>query len=271
MSERTSYTPGTPCWVDLATPDIEAAAKFYGALFGWEIPELPNSAEMGGYRRAKKNGKDVAGVYPLMEEGQHPAWATYVAVTDAAATGALVNENGGTTIVEPMDIGMGHMAVFADPSGAVFGLWQPVTFNGAELVNEPGCLGWNELNTRDTPAAKEFYGAVFGWGTQEEDSERAGTYTVWTVGEAMVGGMIDVNAIEAAHDVELPREIPPNWLVYFGVEDTDTAVDTVNASGGDVRFGPIDIPVGRFAVVADPAGAVFAIMRPTEETLANMP
>lgn len=265
MSERTSYTPGTPCWVDLATPDIEASAEFYGALFGWDVPELPNSAEMGGYRRAKKNGKDVAGVYPMMQEGQHPAWATYVSVTDAAATGAAVTENGGTTIVEPMDIGMGHMAVFADPTGAVFGLWQPGTFAGAELVNEAGCFGWNELGTRDLAAAKEFYGKVFGWGYDEEESERAGTYTVWKVGDAMVGGMLDIDAIE------LPAEVPPHWLVYFMTEDADGALEKVEAGGGDVRFGPIDIPIGRFAVVADQFGAVFAVMQPSEETQANTP
>lgn len=265
MSERTSYTPGTPCWVDLATPDIEAAEKFYGAVFGWEVPELPNSAEMGGYRRAKKNGKDVAGVYPLMQEGQHPAWATYVSVTDAAATGAAITENGGTTIVEPMDIGMGHMAVFADPTGAVFGLWQPVTFAGAELVNEYGAFGWNELGTRDTAAAKEFYGKVFGWGTQEEAMEGSGTYTVWTVGEASVGGMIDMDAFQ------LPPEVPPNWLVYFSVEDADAAIETIESGGGDVRMGPIDMSVGRFAIVADPFGAVFAVMQPSEQTLAEAP
>lgn len=265
MSERTSYTPGTPCWVDLATPDIEAAERFYGPLFGWEIPELPNSAEMGGYRRAKKNGKDVAGVYPLMEEqGQPSVWATYVAVTDAKATGALVTENGGSTIVEPMDIGMGHMAVFADPAGAVFGIWQPVTFNGAELVNETGAFGWNELGTRDIAGAKEFYGKVFGWGTREEESERAGTYTVWTVGEAMVAGMLDMDALE------MPAEVPPNWLVYFMVEDADAALEKVEAGGGQVMFGPIEIPIGRFAVVADPFGAAFAIMQPSEEMRAEM-
>jgi uncharacterized protein len=265
MSERTNYTPGTPCWVDLATPDIEAAEKFYGAVFGWEIPELPNSAEMGGYRRAKKNGKDVAGVYPMMEEGQHPAWATYVSVTDAAATAALVGESGGGTIVQPMDIGMGHMAVFSDHAGAIFGVWQPKTFAGAELVNEPGCFGWNELGTRDIAGSREFYGKVFGWTYDEEASQRGGMYTIWKVGDAMVGGMIDINALE------LPPEIPPNWLVYFGVEDADAAVAAVEAGGGDVRMGPIDIPVGRFAVVADPAGAVFAVMQPSEETLAKMP
>ncbi len=185
MSERTSYTPGTPCWVELSgTPDIEASESFYRELFGWEMPELPNSAELGGYRRAKKNGKDVAGVSPRMEEGQPTVWATYVSVEDAEATLAKVTEAGGEPIAEPMDVmGLGTMAVFTDPTGAVCGIWQPGTFAGAELVNEPGAFGWNELGTRDAEGAKAFYGAVFGWGTREHDMGEMGTYTEWKVGE----------------------------------------------------------------------------------------
>ncbi len=266
MSERTSYTPRTPCWVELGTPDIEATAAFYGELFGWELPELPNSAELGGYRRAKKSGKDVAGVAPLMQEGQPPAWSTYVSVTDAAATLATVREAGGQVIVEPMDVrGLGTMGVFSDSTGAVCGVWQPGTFIGAELVNEPGTFGWNELGTRDTAAAKEFYGSVFGWSYDDEESVRAGTYTVWKAGEAMVGGMLDMNA------VQMPAEMPPHWLVYFTVEDTDAAAEKARGGGGDVRMDPVDIPVGRFAVLADQFGAAFAVMQPSEETLANMP
>lgn len=266
MSERTSYSPGTPCWVELGTPDIEATAAFYGELLGWEVPEMPNSAELGGYRRAKKNGKDVAGVSPLQQEGQPPAWSTYVSVADAAATLGKVREAGGQVIVEPLDVvGLGTMAVFTDPTGAVCGIWQPGTFLGAELVNEYGTFGWNELGTRDTAVAKEFYGAVFGWGHVDEESPRAGTYTVWKAGEAMVGGMLDMNA------AGIPAEVPPHWLVYFTVEDTDAAVEKVEAGGGDIRFGPIDVPIGRFAIVADQFGAVFALMQPSEETLANMP
>jgi uncharacterized protein len=266
MSERTSYTPGTPCWVDLATPDIEASARFYGEVLGWEVPELPTSAEMGGYRRAKKNGKDVAGVMPLMQEGQPPAWSTYVSVADADATAAAVTANGGTEVAEPMDVmDLGRMAVFTDPTGAFFGIWQPGTFHGAELVNEAGTVGWNELGTRDTAAAKAFYGAVFGWSYDDEPSPRVGTYTIWKVGEAMVGGMIDLNALG------MPAEIPANWLVYFTVEDADAAVEKVQSGGGGVMNGPIDIPVGRFAVVADQFGAAFAVMQPGEETLASAP
>jgi uncharacterized protein len=260
MSERSSYTAGTPCWVELSgTPDIEASASFYAALLGWEMPEMENSAELGGYRRAKLGGRDVAGVSPRMDDGQPTVWATYVSVEDAAATLARVGEAGGSTIAEPMDVmGLGTMAVFSDPAGAVCGVWQPGTFFGSELANESGAFGWNELATRDTEAAKNFYGSVFDWGDQAEESERAGTYTIWTVGEAMVGGMIDMNAIE------MPAEIPPHWLVYFNVDDADAAVERVQAGGGSVMNGPIDIPVGRFAVVADPFGAAFAVIRPTE-------
>jgi predicted enzyme related to lactoylglutathione lyase len=265
MSEKTSYTPGTPCWVELGTPDIEAAQAFYGELFGWEIPELPNSAELGGYRRAKKGGKDVAGVSPLMQEGQPPAWSTYVSVADAAATLAAAGEAGGQVIVEPMDVvGLGTMGVFSDPTAAVCGVWQPGTFAGAELVNEYGTFGWNELGTRDTGAAKEFYSAVFGWSFDEQDMGEMGTYTTWKVGEAMVGGMFDITGV-------VPDEVPAHWLTYFMVEDLDAALEKVNGGGGDVRNGPIEIPIGRFAVVADQFGAVFAVMQRNEETLAEAP
>jgi hypothetical protein len=259
MSERTSYDPGTPCWVELSgTPDIEASEAFYRGLFGWEMPEQPNSAQLGGYRRAKLNGKDVAGVSPRMEGNEQPTvWATYVSVEDAAATTAAVRDNGGSVVVEPMDVmGLGTMAVFADPGGAVFGLWQPGTFAGAELVNEPGALAWNELGTRDTAGAKPFYEAVFGWGHDDMDSPRVGTYTAWKLGEAMVGGMLDIDK------AGLPADVPAHWLVYFGVEDADAAVEKVKAGGGSVLMEPIEIEGARFVVFSDPFGAVFAVMQP---------
>jgi predicted enzyme related to lactoylglutathione lyase len=265
MSERTSYTPGTPCWVELSTPDIEASEVFYGELFGWAIPEQPNSAQLGGYRRAKKNGKDVAGVAPVMQEGQPPVWSTYVSVTDAAATVAAVGAAGGQVIVEPMDVvGLGTMAVFIDSTGAACGIWQPGTFAGAELVNEYGAFGWNELGTRDPAAAKEFYGAVFGWSAEDNDMGEMGTYTTWKVGETMVGGMFDISGV-------VPDEVPAHWLTYFTVEDLEATMEKTKAGGGDVRNGPIEIPVGKFSVLADQSGAVFAAMQPSEATLAEMP
>lgn len=256
MSERTSYAPGTPCWVELATPDVDGAVAFYGGLFGWDIPEQPNSAELGGYRRAQKGGADVAGVMPLMQEGQPTVWTTQIAVADAEAAVAAAKEAGGSVLVEPMDVmGMLKFAVLADPTGAVFGITQPGSFAGAALVNEPGAFCWNELNTRDPEGAKAFYGAVFGWSFEDHDMGGMGTYTEWKVGEDSVGGMMDMA------NTQMPPQVPPHWLTYFAVENTDAALDQVKSSGGSVAFGPIDIPAGRFAVVGDPFGAMFAVIQ----------
>lgn len=256
MSERTSYEPGVPCWVDVAAPDVEAAVGFYGSLFGWDIPETGDAERTGGYRQALLRGKSVAGLMPLMQEGQPPAWSSYVAVADADATAAKVKDAGGAVMVEPMDVlELGRMAVFADPQGAVFGAWQAGTFVGAEVVNEAGALVWNELNTRDTAGAKEFYGTVFGWSFEDNEYEGTGTYTSIKSGQDPIGGMLDMTG-------RVPDEVPPNWLVFFAVEDVDATAEALKGVGGGVALGPVDIVAGRMAVVADPGGAAFALIKP---------
>jgi predicted enzyme related to lactoylglutathione lyase len=266
MSERTSYEPGTPSWVELSgTPDIDAAESFYRDLLGWEIPEQPNSAEMGGYRRAQLRGRDVAGVSPKMQDDQPCVWATYVSVADAEATLGKVREAGGQVMFDAMDVmGLGKMAIFSDPTGAVCGIWEPGTFVGAELVNEDGTFGWNELGTRDVPAAREFYGKVFGWTVEEQEMPGMGTYYIWKDGEHIRGGMIDMTGMA-------PDEVPPHWLVYFTVPDADATAETTKAAGGQLLNGPVDIQVGRLAVLMDPQGAMFAVMAPTDETRENAP
>jgi predicted enzyme related to lactoylglutathione lyase len=256
MPEITTYRPGTPSWVDLGTPDIEAAAGFYGALFGWDAPESENAEQTGGYRQAMKGGKPVAGMMPLMQEGQPPAWSTYISVEDADAVAAAVAGAGGTVIAEPMDVmDLGRMAVFADPEGAFLGVWQAGTFVGAGLVNETDTLVWNELNTRDPEAAKRFYGDVFGWQFEEREFEN-GAYNSIKVGDDTVGGMIDISG-------RVPDEVPAHWLVYFATDDADASVDTAKGSGGEAVFGPEDIAeVGRIAVMKDPGGAMFALIQP---------
>jgi predicted enzyme related to lactoylglutathione lyase len=257
MSERSSYEPGTPSWVELGgIPDIEVAVGFYGGLFGWDVPEPENAEQTGGYRQAMLRGKPVAGMMPLMQEGQPTVWSTYVSVADADATAAAVKEAGGNTIAEPMDVmDLGRMAVFADPTGAVFGIWQPGTFIGAEVVNEANAVVWNELNTRDPEASKAFYGSVFGWGFEEREFE-TGAYASLKLGEATVGGMIDITG-------RAPDEVPAHWLVYFAVEDIDATVAKAQETGGGLALEPFDITeVGRIAIVKDPFGAVFAVITP---------
>jgi uncharacterized protein len=258
MSERTSYEPGVPCWIDLATPDQDAAAEFYGALFGWSVVEDENAEQTGGYRVATLRDKAIGGVMKLTQEGQPPAWSTYICVEDVDATVAKAKQAGGSVMVEAMDVlDYGRMAYLVDPTGAVLGLWQPGTNIGAGLVNEPGAFSWNELETRDPAAAKDFYGAVFGWGFEDHEMPGMGTYTEWKLGDASIGGMADIGG-------RVPDEVPAHWMVYFAVDDADAAVGQIEAGGGEVRFGPVDIPAGRFAIAADPAGAAFAVIKLTE-------
>lgn len=258
MSERTSYEPGIPCWIDLASSDLDATVEFYGQLFGWDVPEAENAEQTGGYRLAMLKGKPVAGLMPQMQAGQPVAWSTYVAVQDTDATAAKVREAGGSVVAEPMDVmELGRMAVFTDPAGAFFGVWQPGTFVGAELVNENGAFTWSELNTRDPDAAKQFYGTVFGWSFEDKEFEGMGTYTMFSAAGATGGGIFDMRG-------RVPDEVPPNWLTYFAVEDTDATVAKTGDLGGGTNMGPVDIPAGRFAVLHDPQGGVFAVITPSE-------
>jgi uncharacterized protein len=265
MSEMTTYEPGTPCWVELAgIPDFDAAEAFYRDLLGWQIPEQPDSVQLGGYRRAQRDGKDVAGASPVMQGGQPCEWNVYISVADADETMEKIRAAGGTVVVEPLDVmGMGKMALFVDPTGASCGVWEPGTFVGSAIANQPGAFAWNELNTRDPEKAKEFYGAVFGWQANEMKMERPGGDGPGVYVEfkresdgGSIAGMMDMTGV-------MPDQIPPHWLNYFAVEDADAAVATVEGAGGEVRFGPVDIPAGRFAVVSQPAApsAVFAVIQ----------
>jgi predicted enzyme related to lactoylglutathione lyase len=249
-----SYEHGVPSWVDIGVPDPQLAADFYGALFGWESP--PGPEEAGGYRIAMVGDAPVAGIGPQQNPGP-PAWATYVNVDDADAIAALVTANGGQVLVPPMDVmDVGRMAVFLDPVGAVFSVWHAGVHAGAGIVNEPGTYSWSELITTDVEASTEFYRAVFGWGVRV-NGEGADAYTEWTVNGRSVGGMMQRSA-------PMPAEAAPVWRVYFAVEDTDLAVERIQELGGALVAGPMDVEPGRFAVVSDPAGGVFCVIRLTE-------
>jgi len=251
MVEMTEYAPGTPSWVDVSTPDMAATKAFYSGLFGWEAMSYP---EMGGYTNFTINGKLVCGAAPTMSPDQHPAWSTYISVDDADATAQAVRDNGGQVVFPPMDVmELGRMTVCTDPTGAFFGLWQPGQHKGAQIVNEPGSFGWNELDTRDMDAAKSFYTKVFTW-TAKTDGEGADAYTEWQLdGRSIAGGMVMGS--------QFPADVPPNWLTYFVVADSDVTVAKVKALGGTVMMPGMDTDQGRIAVVTDPHGAVFATIQ----------
>ncbi len=180
----------------------------------------------------------------------------YISVSDADATVAKAKANGGTVVVEPMDVmTAGRMAFVTDPSGATIGLWQARDHKGAELANEAGAFGWSEIQTRDVEKAKTFYSAVFGWKPTAFQGGM-GEYTVFeNDGRGIAGAMTMPDMV--------PAEVPPYWLTYFVVDDTDAAVATASAQGGAVLAPAMDVPtVGRIAVLADPSGAAFAVIKP---------
>ncbi len=252
MPERTEYAPGVPSWIDIGT-DIEGAKQFYGSLFGWEAQDAGPPEETGGYGFFMKDGKMVGGYGPQQNPGP-PFWSTYVSVADIDETAKKVEQAGGNIILAPMDVmSAGRMAVFQDPQGGVISAWQPGEHKGAQLVNEPGSFTWNELNSRDMDAAKAFYTAAFGW---EAETHEGGPmpYTEFKVGgESIAGGM--------PMPPMIPAQVPQHWLVYFAVDDTDAAVAKVTELGGAVRMPGMDTPAGRIAVVADPQGATFAVIK----------
>ena len=251
MVEMNDYTPGTPSWVDVSTPDIAATKAFYGGLFGWEATSHP---EMGGYTNFTTNGKLVCGAAPFMSPDQHPAWGMYICVSDTDATAQAARDNGGQVVFSPVDVmALGRMAICQDPTGAFFGLWQPGEHKGAQIVNEPGSFVWNELDTRDMEAAKAFYTKVFPW-TAKTNGEGGDAYTEWQLdGRSIAGGMV-INE-------SFPPDVPPNWLTYFAVADSDATVAKAKELGGNVMMAGMETEQGRVAIIADPHGAVFATIQ----------
>jgi uncharacterized protein len=263
MGERTSYEPGTFSWVELSTPDTEGAKSFYGELFGWDAKDNPIPADAGGgvYTICMLGDESVAALYEQMadqrEAGIPPNWFSYVTVADADAAAARAKELGGTVHAGPFDVmENGRMAVIADPTGAVFGVWQARDSIGATQVNDPGCLTSNELSTSDVSAATAFYEGLFGW--EFERMETGGAPPYWLIRHDGGAGRQNGGMRELAAE-QSEAGIPPHWMPYFTVASTDDAIATAGSGGGATVAGPIDIPAGRIAVLRDPQGAFFAV------------
>jgi predicted enzyme related to lactoylglutathione lyase len=250
MPTMSSYEHGVPCWVDLSTPDIQASARFYSELLGWETEDT--GEQTGHYTLARRSGRQVAAVSPAQDPSAGACWNTYMKVDDAAEVSARVTAAGGTVQFGPMDVmTLGRMAVCTDPTGAQFSLWQPGDHTGAELVNEEGALAWNELATSDLDRAKQFYSDVLGW--------------TWGGGpdyaEGQVGGRTICGAMPRPAD--LPAGVPDHWLVYFATSDADAGASRAQELGATLLHEPTDIPgIGRFAVLSDPQGGAFALFAP---------
>lgn len=249
-----SYKQGTPCWLDLSSSNLEAAKEFYGALFDWEFVDMPIGPGMS-YTMAKLKGEWVCGMMSQMPEqaqaGLPSFWAVYIAVDDANEAAAAVETAGGKVLMPVDDVpnGSGRMFVAMDPSGANIGFWQAQNHQGTGIVNEVGTVVWHELGVADVPAVLPFYQAVAGMAAETSPMGDVGEYTRFTVaGETVAGAM------------QTQPGMPNAWTAYLAVEDCDAALERIPTLGGSVLSPAFDIPFGRMAVVADPAGAVFCVM-----------
>ena len=272
MSEQDRYIPGVPCWIDTTQPDPDAAAAFYGNLFGWELDDAMPPDAPGKYLIARLGGGNVAAVSSPMGDAPAAAmWNTYVWVDDADETAAKVRDAAGTVLSEPFDVmDAGRMGVFADPAGAVFCGWQPKNHRGAGVVNEHGSLNFNVLNTRDIEGAGRFYGAVFGW--ELLDVGGAPMWALPAYGDFLEGGTPGTRENMAAMGaparfeevvataIPIPDDqpdTPAHWGVTFAVEDADAVAARATELGGQVVVPPFDAPWVRMTVITDPQGATF--------------
>lgn len=256
MPTRERYDAGTFCWVDLSAHDLEAAARWYGDLFGWEL-ELSPAPGGPPYGMLKLGDDVVAGIGQLSDEmkqaGVPPTWNSYVSVDDAAAVQERVVELGGEVIFPANAVGpAGSLAFFKEPNGAVFAVWQPGEHCGATKCNEPNTFSWNELASDDPESSQKFYGDLFGWTFEKAPGPM--DYTTISNNGNMNGGMLKKQADWGA--------MPPYWGVYFRVENIADAVQKVSDTGGRVMMPPREIPgTGTFAVVSDPQGGAFYLMQ----------
>jgi len=271
VPERNGYIPGVPCWVDTNQPDPEAAAAFYGQVFGWKLEDSMPPGSDSHYFIGRIRDGDVAAISSIPPGAPSTAtWNTYIWVDDADATAANVRTAGGAVVTEPFDVmDVGRMAVLADPEGAAFCVWQAGRHKGATVVNEHGAVNFNTLAARDTERAAAFYRAVFGWETLSLPSGE-----MWTLPgygdhlEEMTPGLrrqmeemgapdgfIDV--IAALAPIATGDTAPAHWSVTFGVDDADAIVRQAEELGGEVVNGPLDAPWTRMAVIKDPQGATF--------------
>jgi len=273
MPERDGYIPGVPCWADTSQPDPEAAVDFYGGLFGWEFEDVMPPGSEGKYFIARLRGGDVAAVGSIPEAAPAAAmWNTYVWVESAEETASKVRDAGGGVVMEPFDVmEAGRMAVFTDPEGAVFCVWQAKENKGAQVVNEAGSLNFNGLGTRNVEGAKSFYGSVFGWQTLA----LGGGAEMWTLpgyGDHLERDnpdlrkqMAEAGAPEGFEDVvasinpiaEDQPDTPAHWSVTFAVDDADATAAKAAELGAKVIVPPFDAPWVRMTILNDPQGATF--------------
>ncbi|MWA06056.1 hypothetical protein F8568_038050 [Actinomadura sp. LD22] len=255
MAQTSDYAPGMPTWAELSTPDLEASKRFYSALFGWSY--LTVAAEsLGDYEMCTlggTQGPQIASMQAMADDTLPPSWTCFFRTADVAATVSAVRSAGGRALTDPVQVAqMGRLAMFADPEGASFAVWQPYEYKGAEATGEPATMCWVELACRDIEQARSFYRAVFNWRAVDH-RHNVPAYTVFKLVDEAVAGMIRIEDSWPAHQT-------PHWIPYFAVADCDASAALAADFGARIHVSPSDIPPGRIAAMTDPVGARLVII-----------
>ena len=255
MADTKTAIANKPVWVDLASSDAAGSRDFYSKVFGWKVEVNPDP-QYGGYGMAKVGNEQVAGIGPKMSAEQPTAWSIYIGTDNADDLAKKVQAAGGKVVAPPFDVGtQGRMATFQDPSGAYISAWQPGEMAGVFPSGEPNTFGWAELSARGVDKALPFYQKVFGWSTKPNDMgpDSPPYYEFQLNGQSIAGGQEMQKMV--------PAQVPSYWLVYFAVDDVDKAFKAATAAGARELVSPMDFPGGRFAIVTDPQGAQFGLLK----------
>jgi predicted enzyme related to lactoylglutathione lyase len=257
MTNIDKHPAGSFCWIELHTTDQTAAKSFYGSLFGWQSEDMPMGPN-DFYTEFKLQGREAAAGCTLRPEqralGVPPHWTIYIAVenTDAAVTKA--EQLGGKILAPAFDVmDAGRMAWIQDPTGAAFCFWMAKKNTGIRIAEIHGTLCWADLSTPDPKRASDFYSGLFGWQVTADPKDPSG-YLHIKNGEHFIGGIPPANWPQPG--------VSAHWMAYFQVDDVDAAAAKARQMGANVYLSPMSMEgVGRFSVIADPQGAVFAIFK----------
>jgi predicted enzyme related to lactoylglutathione lyase len=258
MPNVENHKPGAFCWFELATSDQDGAKKFYTSLFGWNVNDSPMGPD-DYYSMFQLQGREVAAGYTMRreqrEQGVPPHWMVYIAVDSADEVARRTPELGGKVFAPAFDVmDYGRMTVLADPTHAVFSVWQPKSHKGVGIAGVDGTICWADLSTSDPEKAKQFYSGLFGWKIAAAEHDPSGYLHIQN-GEDFIGGIPSAGNRDP--------QVPSHWLIYVLTSDVDAAASKANELGGQYLVRPQDIPkTGRMAILRDPQGAVFALFQP---------
>jgi uncharacterized protein len=252
--------PGKLIWAELVTPDLAAAERFYGGIFGWTFHDVRTGETT--YTIAKLGNAPIAGLVqrsPPPDRQQQAAWLPFLSVSNVQEAGQRILDHGGRELKAPRAYRLrGKQAIYADPQGAVFAVLNSHSGDPPDVLAAPGEWIWGALMTRDPDAGAAFYQNVFGYEVFGLPSDARGEHLLLA---SQNYARASVNPLPERNDVQ------PHWIGFLRVLDVPGAAEAAKTLGGRVLVEPHnDRHGGTVALLADPSGAAIGVMDWTQTT-----